>query len=209
MELRGLILESELFKMNIGMPRPFWRDWGRSFGQPFFRYDSQPLHLMLHERHLLFPILNAHRVSTNPEDRWVHRLHSVWSIRLSYKLRFLAWLVFYQGIPSKARLAKSGLSNGLCLVFHHSKTVKHTFLECQFAKHCSSYLFFFLLKYNTTRGYVQMYLHPFPQRCCSSYLEDQCLVLLHDRIHWHSAMFGDCRSLVCSALPSVSTLFDP
>jgi hypothetical protein len=50
------------------------------------------------------------------EDIWVCRLHSVWFVRLFYKLRVFAWLVIYQGISSKAPLAKSGIFDGLCSV---------------------------------------------------------------------------------------------
>jgi hypothetical protein len=71
-----------------------------------------------HQEAFVSWVLNACWVSKDPKDRWVCRLHSVWLVRLSYKLRVFAWLVVYQGIPSKAcKLAKSGLPDGLCIVF--------------------------------------------------------------------------------------------
>lgn len=40
-----------------------------------------------------------------------------WYVWLSYRLRVFTRLVVYQGIPSKARLAKSGHFDDLCLIF--------------------------------------------------------------------------------------------
>lgn len=55
------------------------------------------------------------------------KLYSIWCVRLSYKLMVFSWLVMYKGIPSKAQLAKSGLSNSFCPIYHSSKSVKHIF----------------------------------------------------------------------------------
>jgi hypothetical protein len=55
-------------------------------------------------------------------------------------LRVFAWLVIYQGIPSKTRLGKIGLLDGLCFVCHHSKIMKHILWECSFAKCCWRYV---------------------------------------------------------------------
>jgi hypothetical protein len=122
---------------------------------------------------VLFPILNVRWVSTNPEDRWVHRLHNVWSIRLSYKLRDFVWLVMYQEILSKPQLAKSGLFDGFCLVCHCSNTVKHIFSKCRFAK------------------------------CCWNYLDASYSVLFQGKVHWRAAFFQDCCSLVRTAFSGI------
>jgi len=140
MELRELIPQTESYKMNIGMPGPLWRDWKWSFDKPLMQYDSRHLYTILHHKHPLSSVLNARWVSSDPESRWVHRLHSVWSVRLSYKLRVFAWMVLYQSLPTKARLAKTCLSDGLCTVCHNSETVKHIFWECQFARTCWGYI---------------------------------------------------------------------
>lgn len=116
MELQGLTPKAELYKLNIGMPGPFWRDWSWCFGQLLQHYDSRHLYFVLHQRHLLSSILNANWTYKDSKDRWIHRLHSIWSYRLSYKLRVFAWLVIYQGVSSKAKLSKSRLSDGLYLV---------------------------------------------------------------------------------------------
>ena len=104
------------------------------------------------------------------EDHWVRHLHSVWSVQLSYKLWVFPWLDIFQGITSKARLAKSGLLDGLCPVYQCLETVRHIFWECQFAKRCWS-LF-----------------------------EDQHSMLFQGRVHWHAALFSDGQSLVCKTI---------
>jgi hypothetical protein len=44
------------------------------------------------------------------EDRWIYCICTVFGrFQLSYKPRVFAWLVIYQGVLLKARLAKSGL----------------------------------------------------------------------------------------------------
>jgi len=68
MELCAFIPESELYKRNIGMPRPFWRDWWWSFGVPLLQYDSHRLYSALHQRHTLSPILNARCTLSDSED---------------------------------------------------------------------------------------------------------------------------------------------
>lgn len=99
--------------MNIAMPRLFWRDWQWSVGHPLQQYDSRKLYSILHQHHELAPILNACWVASDPEDRWICCLHSVWSVRFSYNLRVFVWLFVYQGLPFKAKLAKNSLSDGL------------------------------------------------------------------------------------------------
>jgi hypothetical protein len=118
------------------MQGPFWRDWGWRFGKPLQQYDSKKLYSLLHQRHPLSLVLNARWVSSNHEVRWIHQLHSVWSLHLSYKLWVFAWLVVYQGLPSKAHLAKSRLSDGLCPFCHELETLKHLLWDCSFARSC-------------------------------------------------------------------------
>ena len=50
----------------------------------------------------------------NIEIRCVHHLHGIWLVWLLYKPHVFACLVIYQGIPSKAKLAKTILSDGVC-----------------------------------------------------------------------------------------------
>lgn len=99
-------------------------------------YDSRRLYSILHQRHVLIPNLNAKWVSTDKESRWIWRLHSVWYIRVSYKFRVFSWLVIYQGLPTKARLVKSVIYNGLCIVCEKEENVKHIQCGggCTFAK---------------------------------------------------------------------------
>jgi hypothetical protein len=80
MELISLILESRLFKMNIAILGPLWRDRGWSFGCPLFQYDSRHWYSTLHQQHLLSPVLNARWVSIYAKDRWVCHLHIVQTI---------------------------------------------------------------------------------------------------------------------------------
>ena len=40
-------------------------------------------------------VLNVRWVSVDAEVSWIWRLHGVWSIRDSSKLRVFAWLVIY------------------------------------------------------------------------------------------------------------------
>lgn len=156
------------------MPGKFWRDCMWSFGQLLLQYDSQHLYSILNQRYLLSLVLNVSWVSNDPEDRWVCWLHSVCSVQLYYKLRVYAWLAIYLGIPStaqipsKARLDKSGFSDGLCPIWHHSQRMKDIFWEYQFSKHCWRYI------------------------------EDQYSVLVQGSIHWCSALFGDFHSPVCT-----------
>ena len=44
----------------------------------------------------------------------VNHLHNIWLVWLLYKPHVFACLVIYQGIPSKAKLAKTSLSDGVC-----------------------------------------------------------------------------------------------
>ena len=74
MDLVKLIPQGVMFKMSIAMSKLFSRDKEWSFGQPLQRYGSQRLYSSLHWWH---PISLAIWVSVDPEDRWVHRLHSV------------------------------------------------------------------------------------------------------------------------------------
>ena len=53
------------------MPGPFWRDWEWSFGRPLIQYDSQRLYSILHQRHVLSPVLNARWVSIDEESHWI------------------------------------------------------------------------------------------------------------------------------------------
>ena len=73
--------------MSIGMPMYLWRGWGWIFGYLVFQYDSDCLYTVLHQGDLLSPVLNARWVPTDVKNRWVHQLHSVLSIQLSYKLK--------------------------------------------------------------------------------------------------------------------------
>jgi hypothetical protein len=89
---------------------------------------------MIHGRCILIvsttfvsPCSYARWVSIDPNDRWMCRLHNVWSIHISYKLLVFAWLVIYQGIPFMARLAKSGLSDGIFTICHRPEMVNHIF----------------------------------------------------------------------------------
>lgn len=72
----------------------------------------------------------------------------------------------YKGVPSKARMAKSGLPSGLCPIFQHSETMNHIFWEHRCVEQCWKFL------------------------------EDECSRLLQDRISWRPALFGDCHSQV-------------
>jgi len=107
----GLIPHKELFKKNIDMLGPFWYDWEWCFGFPLNQYDSHGFYTILHNRQSLGRVLNFRWVASDKESWWIQRLHSVWSFRISYKLRVFAWLVIYQGLPSKPNLAKSGMSD--------------------------------------------------------------------------------------------------
>lgn len=135
-EIVGLIPHEDLFKKNIDMPSPFRHDWEWTFGCPSTQYDSRILYSILHWRHVLGPVLNAQRVSSNVEIHWIWRLHSVWSMWVFCKLHVFAQQVIYQGLPSKAQLAKSGLSDGLCLSCLKEETVKHILWECFFMRYC-------------------------------------------------------------------------
>jgi len=112
-DITSLLPVEDLYKLNIDMHGPFQRDWEWRFGKPL-QYESRKLYSLLHQWHPLSPILNARWVSSDPEVHWICRLHSVWSFRLSYKFWICDRLVVYQGLPSKACLAKSRLSNELC-----------------------------------------------------------------------------------------------
>lgn len=59
-------------------------------------------------------MLVGFQFSIDLEDIWVCWLHSsAWTIWIFYKLRVFSSLVIYEGLLSKAKLAKSGLSDGL------------------------------------------------------------------------------------------------
>jgi hypothetical protein len=135
-DIMGLLPPEKQYKLNIDMQGSFWRDSGWRFGKPLQQYDSKKLYILLHRKHPLSPLLNAHWMSSDPETRWIHHLHSVWSLWLSDKLQVFAWLVVYQGLPSKARLSKRGLTDGMCLSCSHSETLKHILWECKFARVC-------------------------------------------------------------------------
>ena len=45
-----------------------------------------------------------------------------------------AWLVIYQGMPMKAHLAKSGLSDDCCIVCQKVENVKNILWECSFVR---------------------------------------------------------------------------
>jgi hypothetical protein len=105
--------------MNVAMSRQFWRDWGWIYGCPLQWYDSRRINSILHQHYSLASIHYARWISIDSLDMWVRRLHSVWSIWISYKLMIFMWLVIYQGIPSTSRLAESGLMDGLYLVCQH------------------------------------------------------------------------------------------
>jgi hypothetical protein len=93
-------------------------------------------------------------------------LHGVCNIFIPYKLRLFVWLVIYQGIPSKAKLTNTSLSDGLCPVCQRLETVRHIFGECRFAMHCWSWL------------------------------EDHHLMLLQATVHWQTMLSGDGCTLV-------------
>eukprot|EP01018_Ginkgo_biloba_P019933 Gb_40350 [translate_table: standard] len=173
MELKRLIPESEVYKMNIGMPGPFWRDWMWKFDKPLRLYDSKRLYACLHHKISFSAVLNVRWASSDPENRWIHRWHSVWFVRLSYKLRVFAWMVIYQGLPTKARLAKSGFSDGQCMFCNKPEMVKHVLWERQVAKSCW--------------GYIQAY----------------CADLLHVRVYWQAVLLGDRRNLVPEAFRGI------
>jgi hypothetical protein len=86
------------------------------------------------------------------------------------------WLVIYEGLPLKARLAKSRLFGGLYPIFHHFETMKHMFWDCQFVK--SSW------KYG--QGY--------------------CSFFLHGRVHWWETLLGDYCNLVHCSFPVFGTI---
>lgn len=64
-----------------------------------------------------------------PKDEVYIKTYNVWSFFLSYKLRVFAWLVIYQGLPTKSCLAKSGFMDDQCLVCGKTKSLKHALWE--------------------------------------------------------------------------------
>jgi hypothetical protein len=127
----------------------------------------------LHQRHELGPILNARWISSDAESHWIQQLHGVWSIQVSYKLWVFAWLVIYQGLPSKARLAKSGLFDGLCPSCLKSESVKHILWECSFV------------------------------RSCWAQVQSQLENILQGHLHWWEILFGDSRSVIQDSLAGI------
>lgn len=102
------------------MRGPSWRDRGGCSVNRFsnmipgnitHHYTIEAYYSPLHKKHALAPVLNAQWTSSDPEDRWIRRLHSMCSIHLSCKLRAFAWLVINQRLPSKAWLAKEFVAN--------------------------------------------------------------------------------------------------
>ena len=75
-------------------------------------------------------------MSNDEESHWIHRLHSVWSIRVSSKIRVFFWIVTYQCLPKKTSLGKNDCSNDPCMAYQKVENVKHIFWECSFAWSC-------------------------------------------------------------------------
>lgn len=126
--------KEDLFKMNIDMLGPFWRDWEWSFRHPLTQYNSHKLYSILHQWRFLGLVLNARWVSTYAESRWIHRLHGVWSIRVSYKLQVFAWLVIFQDLPSKAHSPKVVIL--MVFASFAQCQMKHILLESSFTRSC-------------------------------------------------------------------------
>jgi hypothetical protein len=129
-------------------------------------YDSKELYSILLRRHPLSSILNARWVSVDLKVRWIHWLHNVWPLHLSHKLCVFAWLVIYQGLPLKAYLAKSGLTDGLWPCCSCLETLKRILWECNFAR---------------SHWWLVQHQHS---------------VLLQGHLHWHVVFLGDSGSLV-------------
>jgi hypothetical protein len=101
----------------------------------------------------------------------------VWSFRISYKLRFFAWLVIYQRLQTKFHLTKGGFTNAQCPVCDKTESLKHILWECQIAGGCWQQ--------------VQM----------------QVSLLLQGGIHWRAAVLGDSKQLVLSAFMELWNCF--
>lgn len=124
---------------------------------------------LLHRKHLLSHVLNTQWASSDLENVWILRLHSFWSLHLSYKLRVFAWLAIYQRLPAKARLAKSRQMDGLYLVCGRLETVKNILWDWKCA------------------------------RSCWKYVQNQHRVLFQGQLQSRAALFGDSRYKVLSA----------
>lgn len=99
----------------------------------FDQYAFHQLYSVLHQRNVLGPILNVRCVSRDDEmlDSEV-----AWCLvdKSFLQTPGFGWLVIYQGLPFEARLAKSGLSDGLSPFCLKSESVKHILSECSFAR---------------------------------------------------------------------------
>ena len=87
-------------------------------------------------------------------------------MQLSYKLQVFAWLDIHQEIPSKAKLAKSGLFDDLCPIYQQPEIIKAYFLVVLV---CQAVL---------------------------EILEDRHTALFQNKIHRHANLFGNGHFLV-------------
>ena len=109
-------------------------------------------------------------MSLDGEKSCIKGLHNVSSVHDNYKLHVFAWLVIYQGLPTKAPPVRSGLLDGIFALCLKLGPMKHFFLDFPFV------------------------------RCCWKIVHSEVSSFFHGKLHWGTTLLGHSNSLVCHSI---------
>ena len=110
-KLQILIPAEDTHKLNNNTPGPIWMDWLCSITGYIWINMTCQLYQILHAKHQFNELLGRRWATKDEKMKWILCLNMVWGYRVSIQLAFFAWLVVYQGLPTKARLVNSSFTD--------------------------------------------------------------------------------------------------